>query len=438
MLRKLKKVTVSICLLIMIQLMGLSILSPSTSFAAEIPTPSLQVKSAILIEASTGQVLYSLNADEARPPASMAKMMTEYVVMTAIKEGRITPEDQVTISHYAAEVIGSGQQLAEGKQFTVRDLLRNMIIYSGNDAAVALAEYVGNGSETNFVQMMNEAAKEMGLSDTAYFANATGLSNAEDLGQFAPDVPGETMISAEDVAKLARRLITDFPESLEFSSIPRTTLHEDDPNSTQIDNWNWMLEGWKEYNNNFSAYAYDGMDGLKTGHTDEAGYCFTGTAERDGMRLISVVMGAANEPERFNQTRVLMDYGFNNFEMKTILAAKSKVEALETVHVKKAKDTDVPVVVSEGVVFAVRKGEVDDAFKLEASPMDEKELVAPIKEGDKVGQVTVTYNGPNGEVKQTVDLLAAEDADKANWFILLMRAIKEFFVNLIDSIKNLF
>ncbi|MFD2672115.1 D-alanyl-D-alanine carboxypeptidase family protein [Marinicrinis sediminis] len=426
-----------VCTALMLSLFVGGMAAPQSALAEESESLNLQVKSAILIEANTGQVLYEMNADEARPPASMAKMMTEYVVMKAIEDGQISYEDSVTISRYAATVIGSGQLLDEGRQYKVKDLLRNMIIFSGNDAAVALAEYVG-GNETNFVNMMNETAKEIGLSDTAYFANATGLDNEEDLKENAPDVPGETVISARDTAKLAQKLIHDFPEALEFSKIPRATLHEDDPNSKVLDNWNWMLEGWKEYNNNFSQlYAYEGLDGLKTGHTDEAGFCFTGTAERDGMRLISVVMHADTIEDRFNQTSKLMDYGYNNFEMNTVLSAKSELADLKTVEVKKAKDTDLPVVTGEGVTLVTRKGEAEENIQITASPTSE-ELVAPIKQGDKVGEVTVTYAGPVGEVVEKVDLVAAEDAEKAGWFKLLMRAIANFFASLFEGIKNLF
>lgn len=433
-----------LCLALMLQLVAWTTLTPSVALAAEEGEQNgvasqdlgLEVTAAILIEAETGQVLYQENATTPLPPASMAKMMTEYVVLSAIRDGKISYEDEVTISEYAATVIGSGQQLAEGRNYKVRDLLRNMIIFSGNDAAVALAEKVG-GTETNFVKMMNEAAKEMGLSDTAYFANATGLNNAEDLKEFAPNVPGETLISAEDTAKLARRLITDFPEALEYSSIPRTTLHEDDPNSTVLDNWNWMLEGWKEYNNNFSRdYAYDGLDGLKTGHTDEAGYCFTGTAEREGMRLISVVMGAENESQRFIQTRKLLDYGFNNFEKKTVLTAKSELEQLAFVEVEKAKDTMLPVVTAEGVEFVVLKGSEASDFQIEATAVEG--LVAPLKQGDKVGEVTVSYLSPSGTIDKTIDLVAAQDAEKAGWFKLLLRAIGRFFSGIFESIKNIF
>jgi serine-type D-Ala-D-Ala carboxypeptidase (penicillin-binding protein 5/6) len=392
----------------------------------------LQVKAAILIEATTGQVLYELNADEALPPASMSKMMTEFLVMEAISSGKIGWEDQVTVSQYANDVIGSGQLIATGEKYSVRDLFGAMSIYSANDASVALAEFVGGGTEENFVNQMNEAAKRLGMSKS-HFINATGLSRA-DLGKYSPSIPGETLMSARDAATLARAIVNGHPEVLDFSKTPAKKFREKD--ASPMINWNWMLEGNKD-NVNFRRYAYTGLDGLKTGHTKEAGYCFTGTAVRNGMRLISVVMAAESEPQRFLQTAKIMDYGFNTFEIKTVLPPKTEIESLKTVTIKKGIQTEVPVVTQEGVQYVVRKAEQAN-ITTEAAALDESKRIAPIKQGDVLGTVKVTYDG----IVKEVNLVATEDVEKGSWVRLFFRAIKNFFGDIFSGIaggiKNLF
>jgi serine-type D-Ala-D-Ala carboxypeptidase (penicillin-binding protein 5/6) len=401
----------------------------TTAPAAAINEPKPAAKSAIIMEASTGTVLYELNADEAFPPASMAKMMTEYIVMETIKSGKIKWEDTVTASKNAAAVIGSGQLIAEGEKLTVKDMFNAMSIYSANDASVALAEFIGGGSEENFANMMNEKAKQLGMSDKAHFISATGLSRA-DLKAAAPTgIQGETTMTARDAAILAYNIVKDHKEVLDFTKIPSLKLRPTD--KTPMVNWNWMLEG-NSNNTNFKKYAYAGLDGLKTGHTDEAKYCFTATAERNGVRLITVVMGTNTEPDRFNETRKLLDYGFQNFEIKPYLNAKAEIDSLKTVNIKKGVQTSVPLVTKTGMTFVVRKGAKDTDFKLTAEPLEESKLVAPIKKGDPLGKVTVTYNG---QVK-TVDLIANDDVEKGSWIRLLFRSIKNFFGNMFNGIKG--
>jgi len=400
--------------------------------AADAVNLNIQAKAAILIEASTGQVLYEMNADEPLPPASMSKMMTEYLVMEAIESGKISWDDKVSPSQYAVDVIGSGQLIGPNEQYTVQDLFGAMSIYSANDATVALAEFVGT-TEENFVKMMNDTAKKMGFSPNSFFINATGLSRA-DLGKYAP--PGtepETLITARDAAKLAYYIIKDHPKVLEFSSTPSKKFRPTD--KSPMINWNWMLEGNKD-NPNFRPYVYEGLDGLKTGHTDEAGYCFTGTAERNGMRLISVVMNTSSEAQRFVETRKLLDYGFNNFEIKSVVPAKSTVDALKTVAVKKGVKVDVPVVTAESVDFVVKKGETPQP-EITAAPLEPAKS-APIAQGDVLGTVKVKL----GDVEKQVDLIAAEDVGKGSWFRLMMRGIKNFFggifTGIANGLKNLF
>ncbi|WP_405456980.1 D-alanyl-D-alanine carboxypeptidase family protein [Paenibacillus sp. HJGM_3] len=400
--------------------------------AAETVDLKLTAKAGIIMEASTGQVLWEMNADELLPPASMSKMMTEYIVMETIKSGKIKWEDVVTTSRYAADVIGSGDLLAFQEKSTVRDLFGAMSIYSGNDATVALAEFVA-GSEDKFVEMMNATAKKMGLNPKAQFVNSTGLSRA-DLGKYQPaNTTGETMMTARDAAILASHIVNEHKEILQFSSTPSKKFRESD--KSPMINWNWMLEGNKD-NINFRPYTYPGVDGLKTGHTDEAGYCFTGTAVKDGMRLITVVMNTPSEPQRFLDTRKLLDYGFNNYEIKPVLAAKSEVESMKVAKIKKGIKTEVPVVTESNVDFVVKKGEAPQ-IEVTAAGLDQMKA-APIKTGDVLGTATVKYAG----MEKKVNLVASQDMEKGSWFRLFFRAIKNFFGDVFSGIasglKNLF
>lgn len=389
--------------------------------------PKPAAKSAIIMEASTGAVLYELNADEAFPPASMAKMMTEYLALESIKEGKFKWDSPVTASKNAADVIGSGQLIAENETLTFKDMFNAMSIYSANDASVAFAELLG-GTEENFAKMMNEKAKQLGMSDKAHFISATGLSRA-DLKNPPASIEGETKMTARDAGILAYNILKDHKEILEFTKIPTLKLRATD--KTPMINWNWMLEG-NQSNTNLKKYAYQGLDGLKTGSTDDAGYCFTGTAERNGMRIITVVMGTKTEPERFNETRKLLDYGFNNFEIKPFLNAKQEIDSLKIVNIKKGVQTQVPLVTKTGLTFVARKGAKDTDFKITAEPLEESKLVAPITKGDTLGKVKVSYNGQ----EKTVDLIANDDVQKGSWIRLLFRSFKNFFSDLFKGIKG--
>jgi D-alanyl-D-alanine carboxypeptidase (penicillin-binding protein 5/6) len=408
--------------------------SPSPPATTAAPTTAtdlkLDVKSAILMEASTGQILYEYQADLPLPPASMTKMMTEYLVLENISSGKIKWDDIVTASKSAADVIGSGQLIAEGEKLTVKQMFSAMSIYSANDASVALAERIG-GTEEGFANMMNDKAKQLGLSDKAHFISSTGLSRA-DLGKNVPaSIAGETLMSAKDSATLAYNLLKDHKEILEFTKIPAQKLRESD--KTAMINWNWMLDG-NQSNINYKKYAYQGLDGLKTGSTDDAGYCFTGTVERNGMRLISVVMGTTKESKRFEETRKLLDYGFTNYELKPFLNAKQEIGALKIVSIKKGVKTEVPVVTKTGMTFVAKKGAKPEDFKITAAPIEDAKLVAPIAKGDKLGTATVSYEGK----QQTVDLIANEDVEKGGFFRLLFRSIKTFFSDMIKGVKGMF
>jgi len=400
----------------------------------------LQVKSALLMEATTGQILYEYHTPDARDgwePASMVKMMTEYLVLEAIAQGKFNWDTVVTITERQDSIRGSGQLLAAGHKYTIKDLFNHMSIYSANDATVALAETVA-GTEEIFVDMMNEKAREFGLSEHAHFTNATGLAN-DYYGQYAPNTSGINWFTARDAATIAQRLLFDHPEILDFSSRPQEYRREGDTSTELMLNWNRMLDSWFPLNNLYSKlYAYEGLDGLKTGHTDTAGYNFTGTAERDGFRLISVVMGTENEDMRFGETRKLLDYGFTNYEMRTVITAKTEMAQLPVVKIKRGKEKEVPLVTQNGLEIVMKKEHTLDAVKITAAPVAEELLTAPVAQGDVLGTLTVEYHNGVEPVKHTINLIAAEEVKEAGWFSLLLRAIGNFFSNIWNSIMNIF
>ncbi|WP_235427258.1 D-alanyl-D-alanine carboxypeptidase family protein [Cohnella kolymensis] len=257
----------------------------------------LAAESAVLLDASTGEWLYVHNAQEPLPPASMSKMMTELLVLDAIEQGKIHWEDKVTISAYAAGVNGASMQLLSGQSVGVRQLFEAMAIHSANDASVALAEFTA-GSEAEFVEQMNARANKIGLSDETHFANATGLSS-RDLDSYATAAAdGETIMTAKDVALLARHLIKSHPEVLK---VTKKSSAGGGSKAANLRTTNEMLPGQR--------FGTKGNDGLKTGYTQKAGYCFTGTTVRNGKRYITVVMGTDTPEARFEETKKLLAYG---------------------------------------------------------------------------------------------------------------------------------
>ncbi|MCR2822235.1 D-alanyl-D-alanine carboxypeptidase family protein [Lederbergia panacisoli] len=266
----------------------------------------INAESAMLIDTRDGNILFEKNSDEPFPAASMSKMMTEYLVLEAMKEDKLDWNQSVKVSDYAYTISNTpgfaSVYLKKDQHYTIRDLYNAMAIQSANGATIALAEVV-SGSEKNFVQKMNEKAKELGLKNST-FVNSTGLNN-EDLGEFYSTGGRQDAneLSARDLTILTKALITQFPEILEISSLPNFTFG----GQTYI-NTNGMLQG-----NNVHV-RFEGVDGLKTGFTDEAGYCFTGTVERNDIRLISVVMGTKDSFERFSETKRLYEASFSQVE----------------------------------------------------------------------------------------------------------------------------
>jgi D-alanyl-D-alanine carboxypeptidase (penicillin-binding protein 5/6) len=398
----------------------------------------VEAKSAILMDAESGQVLYQYNADTAAPPASMAKMMTEYLVSKAIKAGKLQWDQTVKVAENAAMQQGSRIFLAEGDQHTIKELYIAMAVGSANDATTQLAESVA-GSEEAFAKLMNDTAVELGMKDS-HFINSTGLDRADMPEKYRPaSIDGETVMSARDSAILAFHILKDEPEFLETSKIQKYKFRERDKKA--IDNWNWMLGSNKD-NPTLRRFAYEGVDGLKTGHTSKAGNCFTGTALRNGTRLIAVVMGVpggTNDGKRFLETAKLFDYGFNNFEKKTVIQAKAVVPEHETLVVKKGVSTKLPVLTATDITILIPKGQTVEPVVQEVKSTQDP-LVAPIKLGDKVGTVTYKYKDPSTQEDKTIsiDLIASEDISKASWWRLTFRAIGNFFSGLFKGIVDLF
>ncbi len=437
--RNWKKVGLLACAVFLLQSIGAGFFAAPVHAAEPVVLADLDAESAILIEASTGKVLFAKNADEAKPPASMAKMMTEYITLESISSGLIKWEDPVTVSKLASRIPGSGQLLAEGEQYTVEDMFKALSIYSSNDAAVVLAERIG-GTVDKFADLMNQTGKRLGLSEHALFVDPTGLERSDLLeADFVPATPGETLLSAKDCAIIAKHIVNDHPEALEFTGTPQAYLKPGNDNYLMV-NWNYMLGAWKEFNNNFSDIAYEGLDGLKTGFTDNAGYCFTGTAERNGFRLISVVMHTKSKTRRFSETRKVLDYGFDHFEKKIVMTAKREIEELSKVDITKGVRTEVPLVTEKGLELVVRKDMKPEDVIITAVAAPKEQRVAPIKTGDALGSITLEYKDPGGVIGQTetIHLVASEDVEKAGWFRLLMRGISKFFGELFSGIKNIF
>jgi D-alanyl-D-alanine carboxypeptidase (penicillin-binding protein 5/6) len=397
---------------------------------ADVTNMGLNAKTAILMEASTGQVFFDMNADEPLPPASMAKMMTEYLILDSVANKKLNWDDIVQISEYSAALSNnkelSGIAKAQGDKYRAEDLFYAVTIYSDNGAAVALAEKIA-GSEENFVKMMNETAQKFGLSKEAHFIDTSGLDRV-DLGKFAPQsIEGETIFTARDAATIAYHLLKEHPEITKYSSVVAKKFRPTD--DKPMINYDYMLEG-NSNNANFKKYVYPGLDGLKTGHTDKAGYCFTGTATKNGMRLISVVMNASTRADSFFDTKKLLDYGFTNFEKKEIVKAGDPVDSLKSIPVKKGVTQAVAPITGSGLSLFVKKGTPDSAFVKTAQ--GNPNLVAPIKKGQEVGSMTVSYDGKTYPIK----LVAANDENKASWIKLLFRAIGNLFSDIFGGIKK--
>ncbi|WP_390595059.1 D-alanyl-D-alanine carboxypeptidase family protein [Simiduia litorea] len=371
---------------------------PLNSYSAPniIPAaPQLSSSGYILLDADTGKVLVEHNADEQLPPASLTKMMTGYIVSGDIEKGKIGEQDLVNISVAAWKMGGSKMFIREGTQVPVIDLLRGVIIQSGNDASVALAEYV-SGSESAFVDVMNQQAALLGMNGTHY-ENATGW-------------PADGhLTTARDLSLLARALINDHPEHYALYAEKYFTYGAPGENPKTQANRNKLL------------FTDESVDGIKTGHTEEAGYCLVASSKRDGMRLISVVMGTASEKARASESQKLLAYGFRYFQTHQVYGAG---DVLSTNRVWSGKQNQVDIGVAERVALTIPRG----AEKELKAEMKLPEVIhAPLVAGQEIGLLTISLEG---EVLYEQPLVVKADVEEAGFLARIWDAIKLFFSGL--------
>jgi serine-type D-Ala-D-Ala carboxypeptidase (penicillin-binding protein 5/6) len=349
------------------------------------------VASAILIERDTGTIMYEKNSQQKLPPASMTKVMTMLLIMEAIDEGRLSMDEKVRASEYAASMGGSQIFLEPGEEMTTRELLKGIAIGSGNDASVAMAERIG-GSEEAFVEMMNNKAKELGLKDTK-FQNTTGL-------------PADDHYStAHDMAVMAKELLK-YEAITEFTGQYEAYLREN------TDNKFWLV------NTNKLVRFYPGVDGLKTGFTREAMYCLTATAEKDGMRVIAVVFGAPTSKARNAQVTKLLDYAFSQYQTHPMY---ERGHSLGKAVISKGEKKSINAVTSEPISLLTKKGESIEKVKKEITL--KKNLKAPVHKGDQVGTIKLIKDG---KVLSQSPLVANQDVKEAGWWKLFKRSFGMF------------
>jgi len=334
-------------------------LSVTNTYAASMPTPAAPIigaKSYLVIDSKTGHEIAALDPDAPLAPASLTKIMTTYVVFSALRQGQITLEEEVTVSEKAWRTEGSRMFIEVGKRISVKDLLLGMIVQSGNDASVALAEHIA-GSESVFAAMMNQHAATLGM-HSSHFENATGL-------------PAEGHVTtARDLATLARAIVEEFPDYYAWHAIKEFTFN-----------------GIKQSNRNSLLWRDDSVDGLKTGHTDAAGYCLVASAERDGMRVISVVLGTSSTRARADGSQALINYAYRFFETRLLFRAG---EEISSARIWKSANEISRLGVLEDLYITVRRGSYDD---LESNLNIPAIVLAPIAAGQPVADLSISLDG---------------------------------------------
>ena len=354
--------------------------------------PQLAATAYLLIDAHTGQVLVEHDADKQIPPASLTKMMTSYIVSEELEKGAIKEQDMVNISEKAWRKGGSKMFVKVGDKVPVIDLLRGVIVQSGNDASIALAEYV-SGSEEVFAEVMNQQAQLLGMQDT-HFVNATGW-------------PADGHVTtARDLGKLARALIQDHPDHYALYSEKY-----------------FRFNGINQPNRNRLLWRDPAVDGIKTGHTEEAGYCLVASAVKRGMRLISVVAGTDSDEKRAAETQKLLAYGFRYYQTHKVYGSN---DVLQTERVWGGKTDSVGVAVKNDVFVTIPRGGEES---IKADLIIDGELKAPLAKGQQVGKVVVTLDG---ETVADVPAVVAEDVEEAGFFKRLWDSIKRFVMGFFE------
>jgi len=379
-----KKLAVFLCFLL---------LMPTVVFAKK-ESDSIDLipgaRSGVLMEANSGKIIFQKEMDKEVAIASMTKMVSQILILDAIREGKINWDDVVTVSQNAADMGGSQIYLSVGEKISVRDLFKGISMASANDATVQMAEVLA-GTENSFVSMMNKKVQELGLKHTK-FKNCTGLD--ED-GHYS---------SAYDMAMIARELIVNYPEILEFSSVYEDYLREDTKNKF------WLV------NTNKLVRFYEGADGLKTGHTDAAKYCLAATAKKNDLRFIAIVLGEEDSKIRNQEVMELLDYGFNNYRMDLL---KSKDEVVKTMPLDKASKSKVSFVPVSDIGILSK---VSDQKKKYTYDVKLDKFSLPVVPGDVVGKVIV--KSQNNKVT-SVDLTVSEKVEVLSFWQLLGRGFKD-------------
>jgi D-alanyl-D-alanine carboxypeptidase (penicillin-binding protein 5/6) len=353
--------------------------------------PELAASAWILMDANTGKVLVEHNADQQLPPASLTKMMTSYIVAAELHNGKIKEQDMVPISVTAWKMGGSKMFVREGTQVPLMDLLRGVVIQSGNDASVALAEYLA-GSESAFADVMNQQAQLLGMKNTT-FHNATGWPSDGHL------------TTARDLSLLARALIQDYPEHYDIYAEKYFEYND-----------------IKQPNRNRLLWRDSSVDGLKTGHTEEAGFCLVASAVRNNMRLISVVMGTSSEEARARESQKLLSFGFRYYETGKVYSAGDILK--ENARVWYGVEDSVNLVVPEDLYLTIPRGSKD---QLEAQVVSDEDIEAPLTGGQSLGSLTISFEG---EPLLETALVADRSVEEAGIFSRLWDAIKRFFIGI--------
>lgn len=384
--RSLSSISAFLAFVLMISVSGKAI-----SQTVLIPSPpQIAGSSYVLMDPKSGRIIMESNSNERLPPASLTKMMTAYIVERELDEGRISMSDMVPISVKAWKTEGSRTFIKEGTSVSVEDLLKGVIIQSGNDASVALAEFIA-GSEGAFVDIMNQQAQLLGMKDT-HFENATGLP--------APD----HFSTAYDLAVLARAIINDYPENYPIYAEKHFTY-----NNIRQPNRNSLL--WRD----------DSVDGLKTGHTEEAGYCLVASAKRNDTRFIATVMGTSSSQARSQEIQKMLNYGFRYYESERLFrAGQELIEA----KVWGGQSDKLSVGMLEDAYVTIPRGSRDS---LESSVELDSVIKAPVRAGDELGRVKVSFNG---EVLIDQPVLALTEVPEGGLFKRIWDSIKLFFVQM--------
>lgn len=413
----------------------------SPILSAQAKSPEIDAEASIVVDYNTGQILEGENIDEPLGVASITKMIVEYIVFEEIEAGNIKWDSQINISDYAYEISQnyslSNVPLKNGENYSLEELYQAMAIYSANGATIAIAEHI-SGSESDFVNRMKETVESFGIDDAKLY-NSTGLNNSYLNENIYPgsNTDDENSMSAKSIAKIANRILKDYPEILETASIPKKIFREGiTGEETEMQNWNWMLEGL--------LLEKPGVDGLKTGTTDFAGATFTGTAIKDDRRVITVVLNSGDDrTTRFRETAKLMDYGFDHFKEQNVIENWEEKLDYKPLTVINGKEDVLNFEPSEELEMLIQLGDKAEeviSYSIEWNEdviSDEGTIEAPISKGTELGSLVANYSENewgyiDEDQEASVTLIASEEVEQAGIFSRLWTSFVDFFKGLKD------